>query len=202
MVMSFLVSVLAVTDLFFIPEYWNPVTMFPIIGGKVDALAFVFCFEIGGIAAVLYEEFMGERCIREAKNRHHPLKILLLLSPLSLILLRIFTTLNFMTDTLIALIIGVLIILFVRGDLVKDLLLGGLFLTLIYGIFLSLYLMIFPYVIHVWNFKDYPQFFVGNVPHVEILWALLSGAFLSPLYEFANDFDVRKIPSKGRLLKK
>jgi len=196
LIMSLLTSLLAVTDLFFIPEYWRPVVLWPVLGGKVDLLAFLFCFEFGGIGAVFYEEIMGERAIREPKNRHHPLKLLGIVSPLMLIILRLFTSWNFMTDTLVSLAVGVLILVVVRGDLAKDVLIGGLLLVSLYGVMIGLYLVAFPFVVNVWNFQSYPQIMVGNIPHAELFWAFLTGAYLGPIYEFVNDLDVRKLPRK------
>lgn len=196
LMMSLLVSLLAVTDLFFVPEYWQPVVFLPVLGGKVDLLAFVFCFITGGVFSVLYEEIMGERDVHEPRKRNHPLKILVLSSPIAVLVLRLATSWNFMTIAVIALMVGIAIVVFSRRDLVGDIIYSGLLAAVVYGILLMLYLQIFPNVLNVWNFRTFPQFLVGNVPHMEIVWAFLTGAFLGPIYEFANDLAIRKITSR------
>jgi hypothetical protein len=48
-------SLLGLTEPLFVPEYWNPPTLFELAqrtGFDIESL--IFCFAIGGIAAVLY----------------------------------------------------------------------------------------------------------------------------------------------------
>lgn len=195
--MSLLVMAVAPVDIFFIPSYWHPTTLGRLFGLPIDVFTLLFGFVMGGISAVLYEEFIRRTAIRNRK-RHHPLKILICLGPLLLIGLEMFTTLNFMYSVIIATAVMILIILFIRHDLLFDTLFSGLFFASVYTLLLSLYIFIFPEVLKAWNLVDFPQVVLFNVPHYEIIWAFASGAFLGPFYEFSHELVLRKYPNRKR----
>jgi hypothetical protein len=50
---SFSCALLGITEPLFVPEYWNPPSILKI--GRWDVESFVFCFAVGGMAAVLTE---------------------------------------------------------------------------------------------------------------------------------------------------
>ncbi len=191
LIMSLFVAFVAPIDTFFIPGYWHPVTLGQLFGLPIDIFTLLFGFELGGIASVIYEEVMRKTYIRQQK-KHSPLKFLIILGPLSLYILRGFTAFNFMTDVLIATILMVILIVYIRRDLLVDVLLSGVFFATVYTVLLSIYIFSFPEVLKAWNLINYPQLIIYNVPHYEIVWAFLSGAFLGPVYEFIHDYVVRR----------
>lgn len=192
--MSLLVTIVSPFDTLFIPEYWHPVTFGNLLGLPVDIFTLLFGFVLGGIAAVLYEELM-KRSYMRARKQQHPLRRLIVLGPLTLLLLKQFTLFNFMVSVLIASTVMVVVIIAVRRDLFLDTFFSGLFFALVYSSLLSIYIYIFPEVLTAWNLEKFPQTLVGNIPHYEIAWAFVTGAFLGPLYEFSHDFILRKLPS-------
>lgn len=193
--MSFLITIIAPFDTLFIPDYWHPVTFGNVLGLPIDIFTLLFGFVLGGIGAVLYEEAMKQTFVR-LKKRHHPLRRLIVLGPITLFLLKVFTDWNFMVSVLIASAVMVAIIIVVRRDLFLDTVLSGFFLAVIYSSLLSLYIFLFPDVLTAWNFEKFPQVLIGNIPHYEIVWAFVTGAFLGPLYEFSHDLLLRKLPSR------
>ncbi len=195
--MSILVMSIALADIFLIPTYWKPVTLGNLFGLSIDIFTLLFGFLTGGISAVLYEEIIKQTGIR-SNNKHHPLKFLICLGPLVLIGLEAFTALNFMYSVLISTAIMILIILFIRPDLLFDVILSGIFFATIYTLLLSLYIYIFPEVLNTWNFADFPQKIIFNVPHYEIIWAFTTGAFLGPFYEFSHDLVLKPYPPQKR----
>lgn len=191
LLMGAIFSIGAFTDPFFIPEYWNPTLFFGLFGLRVDILALLFGFEFGGIAAVLYEEILKRTYARSKKK--HPLKFLILLGPIALVLLKILFPFNFMVDTLIATSIMILVMLCIRKDLFIDAILSGLLMAIVYSALFALYVFLFPDIIHTWNFRTFPQVLIFSIPHYEIVWAFITGAFIGPLYEFSHDYILRKV---------
>lgn len=190
LIMSILVALIAPVDTFFIPEYWSPVILGRLFSLHIDIFTILFGFFMGGISAVLYEETMGKTYVRN-RREHHPWKFLIALGPVTLFLFEAFSSFNFMISVLIATIMMVVLIVLIRPDLIFDALLSGLFFAVVYSVLLSLYIFMFPDVLRAWNFERFPQALVFNLPHYEIIWAFVSGAFLGPLYEFSHDFILR-----------
>lgn len=188
--MSILIAIVAPVDTFFIPEYWHPVLLGSLLGLPIDIFTILFGFCLGGISSVLYEELF-KKTYRKFRKRHHDLKFLLISGPIILLLLKKFTELNFMIDVLIATAIMLAIITITRHDLIIDVLLSGIFFAIFYSIFLSIYIFLFPDILEAWNFEKFPQVLIFNIPHYEIVWAFLSGAFLGPLYEFSHNLLVK-----------
>lgn len=127
--MSFLIAAVSPVDTYFIPDYWNPVTVGQLFGLPIDIFTILFGFVLGGISSVLYEEIVKKTFIR-SKKRHHPYKVLIALGPLVLVLLQLFTNINFMINVLVSTIVMIGIIIFVRHDLILDTFLMESFLQL------------------------------------------------------------------------
>ncbi len=195
--MSILITLVAPIDTYFIPEYWNPITLGNLFGLPIDIFTLLFGFTLGGISSVLYEELLKKTYIRSQK-RHHPLKLLVIVGPISLLLLEKYSSYNFMTNILIATILMIVVILLVRRDLFKETIISGLLFAFVYTTLLSVYILFFPDVLAAWNLKHFPQIMILNVPHYEIIWAFLSGMFLGSFYEFSHDYFLRAYAVKRK----
>ncbi len=72
--MSLFTAPLGLTEPLFVPEYWNPPTLFDLAqmtGFDIESL--IFCFSIGGIATVLYEMAVPVRHVpMKQDEKHHP----------------------------------------------------------------------------------------------------------------------------------
>ena len=64
-VMSAIFTPFALLDFWFLQDYWSPETF---LGTKFGLETFLFAFLIGGIAAVIYEEFRGLRLVKSRKQ--------------------------------------------------------------------------------------------------------------------------------------
>ncbi|OGY26709.1 MAG: hypothetical protein A2Z11_04300 [Candidatus Woykebacteria bacterium RBG_16_43_9] len=194
--MSLLIAPFAIFDLWFVPEYWNPKTLF---NWPIGVEGFAFAFASGGIAAVLYEEIARKGFFTQGRQ-NTPLiqRLLLILGPLLVVALIIFTNLNLIYALSLGLGLGVVIIAAVRRDLLSDVFFSGFFFGLLYlGIFILL-LKFFPdtLIVNRYNFANLSGFNILEVPIEEFIWAVATGAFVGPLYEFLVGLKLKHLPSK------
>src|SRR3990167_3343528 len=69
---SLFTTPLGLTEPFFVPEYWNPPSLFNLASTTgFDIESFIFAFSIGGIAAILYELFFKTKHKKISKREMH-----------------------------------------------------------------------------------------------------------------------------------
>src|SRR3989338_7763550 len=78
---------LGLTEPLFVPEYWNPPSLFNLAATTgFDIESLIFCFAIGGIGSVFYEMIVKRKHVKMTKHEMHaPLHkhhLLALLSPI------------------------------------------------------------------------------------------------------------------------
>ena len=190
LVVSLWTSLLGLTEPLFVPEYWNPPSLFDLAlrtGFDLESLLFAFC--VGGLAAVIYERIFcvrHERVSAEEKHRpRHRFHFLILLSaPIIFILLLIFTDLNPIYSTFIALIGGGLLTWYCRPDLKKKMIVSALiFLGIYFVYFLTLIAMYPDYVEQVWNLSAISGILILGIPLEELMFAFGLGFLWSSVYE-------------------
>ena len=73
LIVSLWTSLLGITEIFFVPEYWNPPSLFDLAHRTgFDIESFIFSFGIGGLAVVIYEMvFRTGHQIMTAEERGH-----------------------------------------------------------------------------------------------------------------------------------
>jgi len=190
----FLVSLstmpLGLTEPLFVPEYWNPPTLFDLAqktGFDIESL--IFCFAIGGVSSILYNLVFGRKfaslCRVEQDSPRHRWHWLILLSPVILFVpLVAFTSLNHIYCGIIAMFFGAIAILICRPDLKIKIWVGGLLFLVLYSIFFFSLMLVLPnYVQHVWNLEKLSGILILDVPIEEFLFAFTFGMLWSSLYE-------------------
>jgi len=85
------------TEPLFVPEYWNPPSLFNLASTTgFDIESLIFSFAIGGIGAVLYESFFKikhrKMTQRERHSKRHRFHMLALTSPVIVFLFLFFFT--------------------------------------------------------------------------------------------------------------
>lgn len=190
LIVSFWTAFLGLSEPLFVPEYWNPPTLFNLAQRTgFDIESIIFAFAVGGIASVLYEMvFKTKHEIIPLKERlksiHRFHYFFLSLAPLIFILLTLFTKINPIYSTSIAFFVGSLGAIVCRRDLSKKVLLGGVLFLGLYFVFFVFFNLSFPgYVNEVWNFSAISGILIFGVPIEELLFALTLGMFWSSLYE-------------------
>lgn len=190
LVVSLWTSLMGLTEPIFVPVYWNPPSLFDLAqrtGFDIESL--IFAFGVGGLAVVIYEWLFKtkhtEMSHMEKMNPRHKYHLwVLLATPVIFLLLYLFTKLNPIYSTSIALFIGGIFTWYCRPDLkVKMSVSGGLFTVGYFLYFLTL-IIVFPgYVEKVWTLKAISGVLVFGVPLEELMFAFALGFLWSSVYE-------------------
>lgn len=190
LVVSLLTALLGFTEPFFVPEYWNPPSLFDLAHQTgFDIESFIFSFAIGGIAVVVYERIfstahtqMTEHERHLSRHQYHLLSILS--SPLIFFTLIFTTSLNPIHSAIIAMTVGGIFSWYCRPDLkIKMLVSALIFLGIYFFYFLTLTTLYPGYVEQVWNLKDISGILVLGIPLEELLFAISFGFIWSSMYE-------------------
>ncbi len=194
---SVLTSFFGLTEPFFVPEYWEPPSLFNLAqttGFDIESL--IFAFSIGGLATVSYEVIRKTRYLKFSKLdkqhlRHRYHKLIIMSAPLAFILLYTFTGWNIIYVTIASLFIGGVFSLYCRPDLKYKMFLGSIIFFAFYFIFFVALNLFFPnWTMEVWNLGKLTGIMVLKVPLEELLFALVLGFLWSGLYEHLNWYTI------------
>lgn len=195
---------LGLTEPFFVPEYWNPPSLFDLAAKTgFDVESFIFTFAIGGLAAVLYEALFPvrhkERAAFATKSRRM-LHRLALLSPFLLfVVLIIGTSFNPIYAAIMALFAGSFFAVLCRPDLLRKVLTGGVLFLALYFLFFIVFNAIYPtFVQEVWNLAALSGILIFAIPIEELLFAFSVGLLWSSVYEHAQFYRVVRIKKHTR----
>ncbi len=177
------------TEPLFVPAYWNPPSLFDLAqrtGFDIESL--IFCFGIGGVAAVLYDVAsrrfpipVGDVERGASRHRHHrlalaaPFVVFALLYPLPW---------NPIYPGIIAMATGAVATALCRPDLLTKSWVGGLLFFVYYSLFLTGLEWSAPgYVQRVWNLDALSGLVLFHMPLEELLFAAAFGLYWSGVYE-------------------
>lgn len=193
------------TEPLFVPEYWNPPSLFnlaPSTGFDIESL--IFCFGIGGVGVVLYNALTkrslaevphGER--HSARHRHHRL---LLVTPFVLFVPLAFLPWNPIYPSLMCLLVGALAAIWCRPDLKLKCFVGGGIFLVYYSVFLlGLELLSAGYIERVWNLDALSGITIVSFPIEELAFAFTFGMYWSTAHEHISwSRSVRPSPHPGQ----
>jgi hypothetical protein len=180
----------------FVPEYWNPHVLIRFNG--LDIESFLWCFFIGGIAAVLYETAFNlklKKIKRTAKSQTHAFAIyvLLVLGAIFAILIKFFTNFSVLRSSFVFALIILAYSFFSRRDLVKVSLVSGILFLVLYILILLFIDCLFPgFIINQWNFQATLGIYLIGIPLEEYIFAYLFGAMWAPIYEEIKNIKLSK----------
>ncbi len=190
---------LGLTEPLFVPEYWNPPSLFNLAQNTgFDIESLIFSFAIGGIGCVLYNLVTKEKLepINEEEKlhkRHRFHKYTMTVPVLVFLLLAIFTKLNHIYCGVAGMFAGAIAALWCRPDLKLKIWIGGILFTLLYFIYFTSLRLVYPsYIEHVWNFEEITEILVVGIPLEEYLFAFTFGMFWSSIYEHTHWFKLVK----------
>lgn len=190
LVVSLWTSLLGLTEPIFVPAYWNPPSLFDLAqrtGFDIESL--IFAFGVGGLAVVVYEWLFKTKHIKmshmEKMNPRHKYHLLALLSaPIIFLFLYLFTNLNPIYSTSIALVAGGIATWYCRPDLKLKMLVSGILFTIGYFLYFLTLIIAFPgYVEKVWALKAISGVLFFGVPLEELMFAFALGFLWSSIYE-------------------
>lgn len=185
------------TEPLFVPEYWNPPSLFNLAqttGFDIESL--IFSFSIGGIGSVLYELIVKTRhkklSAQEKHSKMHRFHPLALFSPLiAFLILYLFTKLNPIYSTSISMLVGSVATVLCRPDLKKKVLIGGVSFLSLYFVFFVLFNLIYPDLVQTaWNLQAISGIIILGVPVEELMFAFAFGTLWSGLYEHIKWYKI------------
>jgi hypothetical protein len=177
------------TEPLFVPEYWNPPSLFDLAQRTgFDLESLIFTFAIGGVAAVLYSvltrrgaRIVPSREMHKPLHRHH---YKALAAPFIAFPVLYLLPWNPIYAGIAAMAIGALATMLCRPDLKTKTWIGGLLFLGYYAIFLLGLEWTAPgYIARVWNLAALSGVLVFGMPLEELLWAVAFGLYWSGVYE-------------------
>jgi hypothetical protein len=177
------------TEPLFVPEYWNPPSLFDLAARTgFDIESPIFTFGIGGIAAVLYSVLTGRGAqSMAAHEKHHALHrhhYKALATPFIAFPILYFFSWNPIYPGIVAMTIGAVATIVCRPDLKTKTWVGGLLFLGYYVVFLLGLEWTAPgYIERVWNLAALSGVIVLSMPLEELAWAFTFGMYWSSVYE-------------------
>lgn len=177
------------TEPLFVPEYWNPPSLFDLAqrtGFDIESL--IFSFAIGGIGAVLYNVFTGKTTAalshHERHAPHHRYHRYALAAPFAAFPILYFLPWNPIYPGIVAMAVGAVATMLCRPDLVNKSWIGGVLFLLYYVVFLAGLEWSAPgYIERVWNLEALSGVMLLRMPIEELLFAFTFGTYWSSVYE-------------------
>ncbi|MEX0691376.1 MAG: lycopene cyclase domain-containing protein [Gemmatimonadales bacterium] len=177
------------TEPLFVPEYWNPPTLFDLAqrtGFDIESL--IFCFGIGGVGSVLYNVLTrrGTTAVPTHERRHHRHRYhrQVLATPFVVFAALVWLPWNPIYPGIVAMLAGAVATWWCRPDLAGKTWIGGALFVAYYAAFLlGIELTVPGYIERVWNFESLTGWRLGFMPVEELLFALGFGMYWSGVYE-------------------
>jgi hypothetical protein len=177
------------TEPLFVPEYWNPPSLFELAARTgFDIESIIFSFAIGGIGAVLYNALTGRKLAavsrREKHEPRHRFHRLALALPFVLFPLLYFLPWNPIYAGIAAMVAGAVANVLCRPDLKRNTLVGGVLFLAFYTVFLLGLRWTAPgYIEQVWNLKAISGVLIYGLPLEELLFGFTFGLYWTGVYE-------------------
>jgi len=177
------------TEPLFVPEYWSPPSLFDLaLTTGFDIESLIFCFGIGGIAAVFYNILTNKSSSpisdadrRLTLHRHHYKAIF---APFIVFPLLYYFPWNPIYPAIVAMVVGAIANILCRPDLKRKTWIGGLLFLGYYMIFLAGLEITAPdYIDRVWNLDALSGISLWFMPLEELLFAISFGMYWSGVYE-------------------
>ena len=187
--MSLLTSTLGLTEPIFVPEYWNPPSLFELAqrtGFDIESL--LFSFAIGGIGTALYNTLtrFEVRPVETAERTHrrHRLHAVALMTPFVSFVPLYVLPWNPIYAAVGSLLIGASAAVLCRPDLARNALTGGALFLGLYAVFMLGLRWLTPgYIEQVWNLRALTGILIVGIPLEELLFGLAFGAYWTGLHE-------------------
>lgn len=177
------------TEPLFVPEYWNPPSLFDLAARTgFDIESFIFSFGIGGVGSVLFsvlsKRFPQPLPTEEKNARRHRVHKWALASPFLVFLVLYFLPWNAIYSGIAAMAFGSIATVLCRPDLKRATLTGGVIFLVYYVLFLIGIELASPgYIGRVWNLKALTGWTLAGLPLEELLFAAAFGMYWGGVYE-------------------
>ena len=196
---SLATSLLGLTEPIFVPEYWNPPSLFDLAQRTgFDLESLIFCFAIGGLGAFGYHALAGRSLVPMPRDERlasrHRFHRFALAAPFAAFAPLYLLPWNPIYAGIAALVIGGIANALCRPDLLRNTLIGGALFAGLYEIFMGLLIVSAPgYVEQVWNLAALSGWSVGGVPLEELAFGFGFGMYWAGTYEHFAWHRVRPV---------
>ncbi len=166
-------------------DWWRPATITNTRTGVEDL---IFAFSMGGIGASIYEEFFKKK-VKPKKENKLPdnsfriifLVILLFSGTFPYFVLKYSSFITWLFGS----ILGTLVILYYRKELLYDSIFTGIIFTLMAFVAYPILNYLEPgFIYSWWQFQNISGIIYLGVPLEDIVWFFTAGALIGPFYEF------------------
>lgn len=202
---SVLTLPLGLTEPLFVPQYWNPPSLFDLAQRTgFDLESLIFTFAISGVGAVLYNATTGRMpapvADPERRQRRHRFHRWALAAPFLAFLMLHLLPWNPIYAGIAAMGIGALATVACRPDLKFNTLVGGVLFLAFYALFMLALKWSAPgYIEAVWNLGALTGVRPGGIPLEELLFGLTFGMYWSGAYEHLTwHRSLHRTPAKLR----
>lgn len=186
---SVLTAPFGLTEPLFVPEYWNPPSLFDLAqrtGFDIESL--IFCFAIGGLGVAGYGALTAAPLRRmdhlARSSPQHRWHWLALVSPVIAFAGLILLDWNPIYPGILALVVGAVAALLCRTDLWRNTLYGGGVFLVLYAVFLLGLKWLWPgYIEAVWNLSALIDWRPAGLPLEELLFGTAFGMYWSSVFE-------------------
>ena len=198
---SVLASVFGLTEPIFVPRYWDPPSLFNLAQTTgFDIESFIFAFSVGGIVVGLFERIfsMHHKALEPGETkytRNTSLFAFTIFVSALFISLLLFLPLNPIYSTIITLLAGGSLVVYLRPDLRLKMITSAILFTAFYLLYFLWFVLFAPgYVAQVWDMKALSGLLIAGIPLEEILFAFGFGFFWSGIYDL---YSWRKLEVMG-----
>ena len=186
---SLATSLLGLSEPLFVPQYWNPPSLFDLAqrtGFDIESL--IFCFAIGGIGAVMYNALTNSNIeVVPHAERHtgrHRWHRLAIGAPFLVFPVLYFLPWNPIYPGIVALMIGGIANVLCRPDLLRNTLIGGALFLMIYAVSMLMLSFFVPgYIERVWNISAISGLLLVGIPVEELAFGFAFGLYWAGIYE-------------------
>ena len=201
---SLVTALFGLTEPLFVPEYWNPPSLFDLArktGFDIESL--IFCFALGGVGAALYNVLTRRAPTRLPRivqsHRRHRWHRITLTVPVVVFIGFYFLSWNPIYPAILAMVAGAAAAMACRPDLVAKTLLGGVIFFGYYALFMLALLVFAPgYIAQVWNLSALSGVQVVGIPLEELLFGLAFGMYWTGAYEHLTWHTTSSAPREFR----
>jgi len=189
MLTSVFTAPFGLTEPIFVPDYWNPPSLFDLAHRTgFDIESVIFSFAIGGVGVILYNALTGAHHHPVgALERHRPLHrhhYLAISAPFLSFPFLYLLPWNPIYAAIAAMAVGGIANILCRPDLKAKAWIGAVLFLVYYAAFFVVLVRLWPsYVGHVWNLAALSGIVVAGIPLEELLFAASFGLYWAGAYE-------------------
>lgn len=185
---SIIGGVSGVTEIFFVPVYWNP--QFQVIK-ILDALfldSFIFAFFLAGFSSVIYQVLFRKSIFTIKKIRLE----LLFIAPIIFLLHPLFPKISVMVFSFGSMFFGAFLFYITEKKFGKEILVNGLLTFIFFMIMYFIFWQTFLSLVVSYNYGNLSGINIVGIPIEELLFFFAVGSYFCMVYEILKKSSLKK----------